>query len=336
MDLLQLEHFLAVAEERSFTRAAQRVGRTQPAVSQSVKKLEDEVGAMLFARDTPEIYLTEAGRVLEDHARRMLAQRDEALRRLTELRAMQSGGVTVAAHEAAALYLLPRPLQVYLQGHPHIKVSLHHSRLADIPRQVLDRTVDIGFVKEEPVSPELEWVNVHADELVLVASPRHPLAARGRVRVRDLDNAPFVTHHLCTATQQRLVTLCEEHHVRCNIVAELWSFENIKRFVRDDVGLALVPGITVQDELQHGTLTRLLLPELHAPRRTVMIFRHPASLSAPARALVETIRGFTWPLLHGRRVRQVGPAAGAASGTNAGAGSAIAGTGTGNSAPAAH
>lgn len=311
MDLTQLEHFLAVAEERSFTRAAQRVGRTQPAVSQSVKKLEDEVGATLFARDTPEIYLTEAGRVLEDHARRMLAQRDEALRRLTELRAMQSGGVTIAAHEAAAIYLLPRPLQVYLQGHPHIKVSLHRSRLADIPRQVLDRTVDVGFVKEEPASPELEWVNVHADELVLIASPRHALAARGaRVRVRDLDNAQFVLHHLCASTQQRLVQLCQQHNVRCNIVAELWSFENIKQFVRDDVGLALVPGITVQEELQEGTLTRLLLPELHAPRRTVMIFRHPASLSAPARALVETIRGFTWPLLQGRRVRQAGPGAG--------------------------
>ena len=91
MDLLQLEHFLAVVEERTFTRAAERVCRTQPAVSQSIKKLEEEVGAPLFARDVHEVSLTEAGRVLADYARRMVHLRDEALRQVTELKSLKAG-----------------------------------------------------------------------------------------------------------------------------------------------------------------------------------------------------------------------------------------------------
>ena len=96
MDLLQLEHFLAIVEERTFTRAAERVSRTQPAVSQSIKKLEDEIGAPLFARDVHEVTLTEAGRVLADYARRMVSMRDEAMRRVAELKAMKAGTLKLA------------------------------------------------------------------------------------------------------------------------------------------------------------------------------------------------------------------------------------------------
>src|SRR5437867_3753553 len=136
MDLLQLEHFLAIVEERTFTRAAERVSRTQPAVSQSIKKLEEEVGAPLFARDVHEVSLTEAGRVLAEYARRMVRLRDEALRQVSELRSLRAGTLTIAAHESAAVYLLPGPLRAYLDKFPDIKVGIHRSPLAEIPRQV--------------------------------------------------------------------------------------------------------------------------------------------------------------------------------------------------------
>src|SRR5688572_2506674 len=191
MDLLHLEHFLAVAEERTFTRAAERVYRTQPAVSQSIKKLEEEVGAALFARDVHEVSLTEAGRVLADYARRMVRLRDEALRQVTEIKSLKSGTLAIAAHEAAAVYLLPGPLRSYLQKYPDIKVGIYRSRLAEIPRQVMDREVDLGFVKEEPAFHELRWVEVYSDELICVASPKHPLADREEVRIRDLGGEQF-------------------------------------------------------------------------------------------------------------------------------------------------
>ncbi len=134
MDLLQLEHFLAIVEERTFTRAAERVSRTQPAVSQSIKKLEDEIGAPLFARDVHEVTLTEAGRVLADYARRMVVLRDEAMRQVSELKAMKAGTLKLAAHESAAVYLLPTPLRAYLQQYPDIRVGIQRTRLAEITR----------------------------------------------------------------------------------------------------------------------------------------------------------------------------------------------------------
>src|SRR5262249_47061772 len=114
MDLLQLEHFLAVVEERTFTRAAERGGRRQPAISQSVKKLEEEVGAPLFSRDVHEVSLTEAGRVLVEYARKMVRARDDAMRDLGSLKALKSGTLNIAAHESAAVYLLPAALRSYV------------------------------------------------------------------------------------------------------------------------------------------------------------------------------------------------------------------------------
>ena len=294
MDLLQLEHFLAVVEERTFTRAAERVCRTQPAVSQSIKKLEDEVGAALFARDVHEVSLTEAGRVLADYARRMVTLRDDAVRHVSELKTLRTGALSIAAHESAAVYLLPAPLRTYLQKYPDIKVGIYRSRLGEIPRQVMDREVDLGFVKDEPAFHELQWVDVHTDEMVCIAPPDHPLVHRGTVSVTDLSDEPFVLHHLCNTTADMVLRLFEQHGARCRIAAELWSFENIKNFVQEHIGLAIVPRVTVRHELREGTLAPVPLRELSAPRRTLMIYREQGYLSDSARELIKIVRSFNW------------------------------------------
>jgi DNA-binding transcriptional LysR family regulator len=294
MDLLQLEHFLAVVEEGTFTRAAERVFRTQPAVSQSIKKLEEEIGAPLFARDLHDVSLTEAGKVLVDYARRMVRERDEAMRQLGALKNLKTGTLTIAAHETAAVFLLPAPLRTYLNLFPEIKVGIYRSRLTDIPRQVMDREVHVGFVKDEPGFHELKCVEVHADEMVLVASPRHPLASRRDVRISELGEEHFVLHHLCSTTELKILRLFEQHSTRCRIVAELWSFENIKSFVQAEVGIAIVPRITVAQELRDGTLVRIPVRELIMPRRTLMIYREQGYLSESARELIKIVRNFNW------------------------------------------
>ena len=294
MDLLQLEHFLAVVEERTFTRAAERVCRTQPAVSQSIKKLEDEIGAPLLARDAHEISLTEAGRVLADYARRMVHLRDEAMRQVAEIKTLKAGTLAIAAHESAAVYLLPAPLRAYLQRFPDIKVGIYRSRLNEIPRQVLDREVDVGFVKDEPAFHELAWTEVHTDQMVVIASRQHPLAAMSKVTVEDLGRHPFVLHHLCNSTTEMIHRVFERHRTRLRVVAELWSFENIKSFVREDVGLAIVPGVTVRDELRDGIFARIRVPELEIARRTLMICREQGYVSDCAGELFKLIQNFNW------------------------------------------
>jgi DNA-binding transcriptional LysR family regulator len=192
------------------------------------------------------------------------------------------------------VYLLPAPLRMYLNRFPEIRVGIYRSRLTDIPRQVMDREVHVGFVKDEPGFHELKSVEVHADEMVLVASPRHPLAARADVRIADLGEEHFVLHHLCSTTEQMILRLFEQHRTRCRIVAELWSFENIKSFVQADVGMAIVPRITVAQELSDGALVRIRVPELNMPRRTLMIYREQGYLSESARELIKIVRTFNW------------------------------------------
>lgn len=293
MDLLQLEHFVAVVDERSFTRAAERVSRTQPAVSQSVRKLEDEVG-VLFVRDAHELTLTEGGKVLLEYARRMLRLRQEALRHLDGLLDFTGGRLSIAATESAALYLLPGLLKSYMQKYPEITVSIYRTKVEEIPRQVFDREVDVGFVKEEPVFNELRRVQIYLDNMIIVASPRHPFASRRRVEIAELGDQHFALHHLCLATGQRVRDLFERHGVRCRIAAESWGFEDVKNMVRQNIALAVVPRISVLKELQEGSLVHVPVQGFAIPRRTVMIFRDPKSLSKPARALLRMVGDFNW------------------------------------------
>lgn len=294
MDLLHLEHFLAVAEEGSFTRAAERVYRTQSAVSQSIKKLEDDIGVPLFARDMPELTLTQAGNALVDYARRMLKLRDDAMRQMGELHNLSKGQLTIAAYESAAVYLLPGPLQRYCRQFPGIKVGIYRSRLEDIPRQVMDREIDVGFVKDDPVFHGLKSVTVYSDDLILIASPRHPLTLRKRVKVQDLGTEPFVLHHLCSSTEQKVLRLFEAHDTRCRIAAELWSFENVKQFVQQDIGLAIVPRVTVLQELAAGTLAGIPVEGMNMSRRTLMVSRDRGYVSESAQQFIDLVKQFNW------------------------------------------
>jgi DNA-binding transcriptional LysR family regulator len=135
--------------------------------------------------------------------------------------------------------------------------------------------------------------------MVMVAAPGHPLSLRTDVHLQDLGNEPFVLHHQCSSTEQKILRLFEQYNTRCRIVAELWSFENIKGFVKAQIGVAIVPKITVDQELRDGTLVRIRVPELNIPRQTLMIYRE--NQSDAARALISG-SGFNWESEHARPV----------------------------------
>jgi DNA-binding transcriptional LysR family regulator len=159
---------------------------------------------------------------------------------------------------------------------------------------VMDRQIDVGFVKDEPVFHGLKSVKVYSDEMILIASPRHPLTLRNRVQVKDLGGESFVAHHLCSTTEQKILRVFEAHRTRCNIAAELWSFENVKHFVQQDIGLAIVPRVTVLRELAAGALVEIPLEGLNLSRRTLMIFRDRGYVSDAAQQFIDTVRQFNW------------------------------------------
>ena len=290
MDLLPLEHFIAVVEERSFSRAAEKVFRTQPAVSQSIKKLEDEIGTPLFARDGPELALTKAGKVLLDYARRMLSLRDEAFHDLAQLESLNAGTVAIAAHESAAFYLLPSALRDYAKKFPRIKIELHCSPISEIPEKVLDREVDLGFVVEKPAFHELRSVPVFSDVLILIAPANHPLAWQRTVCFKDLEQEPLVVHNRCKSTSGMTMQLFRRNNIPFRVAVELSSFECMKSFVQQGVGLAILPRLAALRELREGTLVEIPLQGLDIQRRTFLISRDKRYLSHPAQELRKLVR----------------------------------------------
>ena len=177
MDISQLEVFLAVAREGGFSRAADKLYRTQSAVSQAIRKLETEIGEPLFDRSARDGQLTDAGRVLQEYAERLINLRENAKEALVELRELQTGKLVVGANEFTALYLL-RVLADYQRLHPVIRIMVQRSLGSEIPDDVLRHKCEFGVLTYDPQDPELTSVVVYSDELIFVVPPQHPLARR--------------------------------------------------------------------------------------------------------------------------------------------------------------
>ena len=296
MDLFQLETFLAVAEERSFSRAAARLHRTQPAVSQAIAKLEAELGEVLLDRSSRDGTLTDAGEVLREYALKLINLRSEAADALTDLRAMHRGRLNLAANEYTCLYLLPL-LDQYRRENPRIKVAVQRTLASRIQDELLMHSVEIGVISFRPEDAQVQSVVVYRDELSLVVSPRHPLAHAGEVSIRQLGTLNFIAHNIPSPQRQRVIQTFRKHRTPLNMGVELPSLEAIKRFVEMGNGVALVPGLTVQNELASGALVRIRVRELQIERKLRLVYRRQATLSHAALAFLKVVE--TYAASHG-------------------------------------
>lgn len=288
MDLFQLETFLTVAEERSFSRAAARLHRTQPAVSQIIRKLEDETGELLFERASRDGTLTAAGELLHDYAKRLLALRSEATNALRELRSLDRGRLMVAANEYTSLYLLS-VLNEFRQGHPSINVTVQRSLASRIPEELNLRTVEFGITSYRPAA-SYRSIAVYTDQLTFVVNPKHRLAGRKQVSIRELGRENFIAHNVPSPLRQKVLEAFALHQTALHMGIELPSLEAIKRTVEMGDGVAFVPGLTVEPELAAGLLVRVAVKELHVQRTLRLIHRRQANLSHAGLAFLKTVR----------------------------------------------
>jgi DNA-binding transcriptional LysR family regulator len=291
MDLFQLETFLAVAEERSFSRAAKRLHRTQPAVSQAIAKLEAELGEVLLERPSRDGTLTDAGEVLREYAQKLLNLRSEATGALSELRELHRGRLNLAANEYTCLYLLPL-LDEFRRRNPRIKVTVQRALASRIADEVLLHSVEIGVLSFRPDDPQIRSIAVYRDELDLVVNPKHPLAQAGEVSIGQLGTQNFIAHNISSPQRQKVIETFRRHKTPLRMGVELPSLEAIKRFVEMGNGVALVPGLTVRTELASGALVRVRVRELQLERRLRLVYRRQASLSHVATAFLKVVEGY--------------------------------------------
>jgi DNA-binding transcriptional LysR family regulator len=286
MDVSQMEVFLAVAREGGFSRAAGKLHRTQSAVSQAVRKLELEIGEPLFDRSSREGLLTDAGRVLQGYAERLLNLRDKAREALVELRELQQGKLVIGANEFTALYLL-RLLAEFGRLHPAIRIMVQRSLGSRIPDDVLRHNCEFGVLTYDPQDPELASAVVYSDELILVVPPTHPLARENRVSIRQLGAESFVAHIVSSPYREKVIQAFKKHKTPLHMGIELPTLQAIKRFVAMGSGVAFLPEISVEDEIARGELVRIPVQELKVHRKLRLIHRKSGSLSHAGQAFLK-------------------------------------------------
>jgi DNA-binding transcriptional LysR family regulator len=288
MELSQLEVFLTVAREHRFSRAAEKLHRTQSAVSQTIRKLEDELGEALFDRSSREGVLTDAGQVLFDYAERLLNLRQDAYESLGELRELQKGKLVIAANEFTALYLLP-VLAEYRRLHPMIKIIVQRALGSRIPDDVLQHNAELGMLSYKPGEPRLHSIVTYLDELVLIVPPKHPLATATEVSIRQLGAESFVAHIVSSPYREKVLQTFERHKTPLHMDLELPTLQAIKQFVALGNGVALMPEISVETEVARGEVMLIPVRELRVQRKLRLIYRKEAGLSHAARAFLKTV-----------------------------------------------
>ncbi len=292
MDINQLEVLVAVAKEKSFSRAADKLDRTQPAISQAIRRLEAEIGETLFDRSSKDGTLTLAGEVLLDYASQMLNLRRNAQDAIREMRDLQKGKVTISANEHTVFYLLP-VIQEFKKLHPLIKVDVRRGVASRIPKEITAREVELGVISFTPKDPSLRSLAVLTDRLILVTKPGHHLAARGEVAISDLAGESFVAHNAPSPYRQKVIAAFEKHRTKLNITIELPTLEAIKRLVERGAGVALVPKLTAEAELAAGTLAAVNVRDLRLERRLNIVYRRNSVLSHAAQEFLTVAKGFS-------------------------------------------
>ncbi len=292
MDLQQLETFLAVVTERSFSRAAVRLSRTQPAVSQVIRKLEDELGEPLFERAQRDGSLTAAGEVLRLYAERLVGLRAEAASAVRELKLLERGQLNLAANEYTSLYLLPL-LDRFRHLAPHILLSVQRALASRIPDDLLARRAELGVLSFRPDPVQFRSILVYSDAVAFLVHARHPLAGRRRVHLRELGAQNFVAHNVPSPLRRQIIATFEEQKTPLNIGVELPSLEAVKRFVAMGNGVAFLPELSAARELELGELVKVPIAEVKLERQLRLVHRRTGTLSHSALAFLQTVRAFS-------------------------------------------
>jgi DNA-binding transcriptional LysR family regulator len=312
MTLRQLESFLAVVDLRSFRKAAERVALSQPALSQQVKELERELGTPVLERLGRTTALTEAGRILEAHARRVLATLQGARDAITGLQGLQHGSLVLGASSTPGIYLLPGLLARFTLQYPGVDVALRIGNTREIEARVRASEVDLGVVGGHLSDAKETCVETNlVDRIVLIVGPRHPWARARTLTPQRLREARWLVREEGSATRRVTETALERAEIPIPTRLELGHTEAIKEGVRAGLGVAFVSEHAVRSELATGELRVLRVSGLTIQRHFHVIRHEARVLSLAARAFLECLhahhpraRPVAWVASHDRRGRR--------------------------------
>lgn len=286
MDFDQLETFLAVARHSSFSRAAEKRFRTQPAISSQIRALEEEVGAKLFDRSGGRVALTGAGKVFQQYAEQTLDGRRQALAAVAEMERVPRGEIVVGANEGTCLHILPEVFAEFKKLYPGVGVQISRLERAKIMESINDNSVDFGVVSTPVSDKRLTVVNIHCDELVIIAAPEHPLGQMKQATVAEVGEFPLLLPK-AGRTRDALENLFDERRLKPSIAMELDSSELLKRFVAVGVGVGFIARSNVIEDVKAGALAAIVIADASIRRDLALVFRRDKALSRAAVVFID-------------------------------------------------
>jgi DNA-binding transcriptional LysR family regulator len=311
MTLRQLEVFLAVAREKSFSRAAKKIHSSQPTLSEHVSELEGELGKKLFFRRGREVTLSEAGRVFEQYAAGAVSAVEGARQALSDLDGLAHGSLLIGASTTPGLYVLPGIVAAFRAKYPGVDVKLQIANSQVIEDRVRARELDLGIVGGHAVSPGEECLTAGMlDELVLIVAPGHAWAKRRDIPRESLADAPLLVREIGSATRSVTERALHRAGVKFRVTMELDHTEAIKHGVMAGLGVAFVSVYAVRGETTTGQLRALRLRGVRIHRHFHIIHHEGRRITASARAFMElferTARGSKNAWRHERKTSSVG------------------------------
>jgi len=287
MDFDQLETFLEVARLCSFSRAAEKRFRTQPAISSQIRALEEEVGAKLLDRSGGKVSLTASGKLFQKYAEETVESRKAVVTAIAETERVPRGEIIVGANEGTCLHVLPEVFAEFKKQYPDVGVNIKRADYAKILESVIDNSVDFGVVSLPITDTRLTVVLIHRDELAIIAPPRHPLSKLKTATVAEVSKYPLVVPK-AGHTRDALENLFNERKLKPAYAMELDSSELLKRFVAADVGVGFIARSNVLEDVQAGVLVTLSIADAQIRRDLALVFRKDKALSRAALAFIDT------------------------------------------------
>ena len=288
MNIKQVRAFLAVAQSMSFASAATQLHLSQPALSLSIKGLEDNLGGKLFTRTTRHITLTPEGEALVPIARRLLAQWENAEDEMKQRFALQLGKITIASMPSFAASLLPKAIRNYHASYPSIQVAIDDVLSDTVVEMVRNNQVELGITFEPNTLLDLSFYPLYEDRFIAILPNNHPLEANTEIHWEALLKYDFITLQRPSSVRTMIESTLNKAGIELNVAFDAHQLATVSRMVSEGMGVAVVPALCRQQASEQGAVCRpIIQPEI---RRRVGVICHPRShLSIAAAAMLDVL-----------------------------------------------
>lgn len=289
MDFDHLITFLEISKQGSFSRAGQKLFRSQPAVSAQIRQLEHEYGQKLFDRVGKTVRLTVAGETLMEYAARLLTLRNESLRAVADQSSSPRGTLAIGANEATCLYVLPDIFADYNKRYPSVQISIYRNFSHKVIEKIEDGTVDVGIVTLPVKSPSLKVYSIFRDRLMLMVAASNPLARHKTVRTSEIADQQLILPKT-GFMRQVMDKQFRPYRSRLRISMELPSVGMIKRFVAAGLGVTFIGESFVRDEIRAGKVKLISVSDMDVWRELGLVYRRDRTLPRSAAAFINLVR----------------------------------------------